>query len=97
MLRPAVLICAVLAVAVVGSAIAVVVARHESRRSFAELERLVVERDELNIEWGRSGRNTISPISPGANNRSSSSTRPGAMTGRGRCAPGSPPPHRSTA
>ena len=53
MLRPAVLICAVLAVAVVGSAIAVVVARHESRRSFAELERLVVERDELNIEWGR--------------------------------------------
>ncbi|MCB1589803.1 MAG: cell division protein FtsL, partial [Xanthomonadales bacterium] len=53
MLRPAVLICAVLAVAVVGSAIAVVVARHESRRSFAELGRLVVERDELNIEWGR--------------------------------------------
>lgn len=46
-------ICLLLALAVVGSAIAVVVARHESRRQFAELERLVAERDELNIEWGR--------------------------------------------
>lgn len=52
-MRPAVLICGLLGLAVVGSAIAVVVARHESRRSFSALEVLVVERDELNIEWGR--------------------------------------------
>jgi len=36
-----------------GSAIAVVHARHESRRSFVELTRLEAERDELNIEFGR--------------------------------------------
>ncbi len=51
--RPAVLLCGLLALAVVGSAIAVVVARHESRRSFTELEMLVAQRDELNIDWGR--------------------------------------------
>ena len=52
-MRPAVMLCGLLALAVVGSAIAVVVARHESRRSFTELEMLVAERDQLNIDWGR--------------------------------------------
>lgn len=35
------------------SAIAVVYARHESRRLFVELSALDAERDELNIEFGR--------------------------------------------
>lgn len=52
-MRPAVMLTGLLALAVVGSAIAVVVARHESRRSFTQLEMLVAERDELNIDWGR--------------------------------------------
>lgn len=42
-----------LALAVLGTAIFVVVARHDSRTHFTVLERLVGERDELNIEWGR--------------------------------------------
>lgn len=47
------LITALLALSVVGSALFVVVARHDSRTRFTVLERLVAERDELNIEWGR--------------------------------------------
>jgi len=43
----------VLWVAVLGSAIAVVRARHESRALFVQLERLSAERDRLNIEWGQ--------------------------------------------
>ena len=42
-----------LAAVAAGSAIAVVHARHESRRTFVELTRLEAERDELNIEFGR--------------------------------------------
>jgi len=49
----AIALTALLALAVVGSALFVVVARHDSRTSFTVLERLVGERDELNIEWGR--------------------------------------------
>ncbi len=37
----------------VGSAIALVYSRHESRRLFIELEQLTTERDALNIEWGQ--------------------------------------------
>ncbi|MGE4073152.1 MAG: cell division protein FtsL [Lysobacterales bacterium] len=39
--------------AVIGSAIALVYARHENRTLFFALERLNAERDELNIEWGQ--------------------------------------------
>ena len=49
----ALLITGLLALSVVGSALFVVVARHDSRTRFTVLERLVAERDELNIEWGR--------------------------------------------
>lgn len=44
---------AVLFVAAVASAIAVVQMRHDGRQSYIELRRLNVERDELNIEYGR--------------------------------------------
>lgn len=43
----------VLWLAVLGSAIAVVRARHEARGLFVQLERLSAERDRLNIEWGQ--------------------------------------------
>ena len=39
--------------AVIASAVGVVYARHESRRHFVELNRLSVERDNLNFEFGR--------------------------------------------
>jgi cell division protein FtsL len=39
--------------AVIGSAIALVYARHQNRQQFFALERLNAERDELNIEWGQ--------------------------------------------
>jgi cell division protein FtsL len=39
--------------AVLGSAIAVVRARHEARTLFVQLERLSAERDRLNIEWSQ--------------------------------------------
>ncbi|HET6603839.1 MAG TPA: cell division protein FtsL [Xanthomonadaceae bacterium] len=39
--------------AVVASAIAVVVLRHQHRQSFVELTGLERDRDELNIEYGR--------------------------------------------
>lgn len=35
------------------SALALIYAKHESRKSFVELEQLTAERDELNIEWGQ--------------------------------------------
>ncbi len=37
----------------VGSAVALVYTRHESRKQFVELEQLTTERDELNIESGQ--------------------------------------------
>ena len=43
----------VFAVFCVISAIALVYAKHESRKLFVELEQLTRERDELNIEWGQ--------------------------------------------
>ena len=42
-----------LIVANVGSAIAVVYARHEHRQLFVAFKQLVRERDELNIDFGR--------------------------------------------
>ncbi len=38
---------------VVGSALIVVYAKHESRKLFAELQNLKREQDRMNIEWGR--------------------------------------------
>jgi cell division protein FtsL len=40
-----------LAVALVGSAVAAVDARHQARQLFIELQGLNRDRDELNIEW----------------------------------------------
>jgi cell division protein FtsL len=47
------IILAVLALAVVASAIGVVYARHRHRLAFIELSALERSRDELNIEFGR--------------------------------------------
>ena len=44
---------AVLAVAVIVTAITCVFARHESRKQFTQLQVLTVERDTLEVEWGR--------------------------------------------
>lgn len=43
----------ILVAAVIGSAVGVVYGRHESRRHFVELNRLMNERDNLNFEFGR--------------------------------------------
>ncbi len=53
MMRAGFVLLAILLVAVIGSAIGVVHARHESRRLFVELERLQSERDDFNYEFGR--------------------------------------------
>lgn len=45
------LLATALAVAVVGSAVAAVDARHQARQRFIELQGLNRVRDELNIEW----------------------------------------------
>ena len=47
------LLTIVVAVVCVMSAIALIYAKHESRKLFVELEVLTTERDELNIEWGQ--------------------------------------------
>ena len=47
------LLVVLLVLADIGSAIAVVYARHEHRQLFVALTRLERERDELNIEFGR--------------------------------------------
>jgi cell division protein FtsL len=52
-MRPARVIFGLMLAAVIGSAIALVYARHENRRMFYAFERLNAERDELNIEWGQ--------------------------------------------
>ena len=44
---------AILAVAVIVTAITCVFARHESRKQFTRLQVLIVERDMLEVEWGR--------------------------------------------
>ena len=42
-----------LTVAVIVTAIACVYARHESRKQFTQLQVLTVERDAMEVEWGR--------------------------------------------
>jgi cell division protein FtsL len=42
-----------LGLAVLGSGVAVVYAKHESRKLFIELQGLEAERDAMNIEWGQ--------------------------------------------
>jgi cell division protein FtsL len=44
---------ALLGIVVIASAIEVVLARHQARRLFAEIQALERERDVLNEEWGR--------------------------------------------
>lgn len=51
--RQSFLLVFVFAVVCVLSAIALVYAKHESRKLFVELEGLTDDRDELNIEWGQ--------------------------------------------
>ena len=38
---------------VMGSAIGVIYAKHQSRKLFVELEALKTSRDDLNIQWGK--------------------------------------------
>jgi cell division protein FtsL len=47
------LLVAVLALAVLVSAVAVIEAKHESRKRFVALQALEKERDRMNVEWGR--------------------------------------------
>ena len=42
-----------LALIVLASSLAVVYAKHQSRKLFVELDTLKKERDEMNVEWGR--------------------------------------------
>jgi cell division protein FtsL len=44
---------AILAVAVIATAITCVFARHESRKQFTQLQVLIVARDSLEVEWGQ--------------------------------------------
>jgi cell division protein FtsL len=44
---------AVLWVAVLGSALGVVYAKHEARNRFYQLQKLTRERDDLDIQWGQ--------------------------------------------
>ena len=44
---------AVLATAIVVSALGAVLAKHESRKRFIRLQELIQVRDQLNIDWGR--------------------------------------------
>ena len=39
--------------AVLASGVSVIYAKHLSRQHFVELERLIAERDQLEIDWGR--------------------------------------------
>lgn len=44
---------AALLLLVVSSALGVVYAKHESRKLFAELQRLRADRDSMDVEWGQ--------------------------------------------
>ncbi len=52
-MKPQRIVFALLLTAVIGSAIALVYARQQSRNLFFAIERLNAARDELNIEWGQ--------------------------------------------
>ena len=47
------LLVMVLALAVLISAVAVIEAKHESRKQFVALQALESERDRMNVEWGQ--------------------------------------------
>ncbi len=47
------LMLAVLWLAVLGSSVQVIYARHQARQIFVRLEQLNAERDALDMEWGR--------------------------------------------
>lgn len=47
------LVIATLAIAVLVSAIGIVVSRHHARKLFVELQALERERDQMNDEWGQ--------------------------------------------
>lgn len=47
------LVLLLLLVLVIGSALGVIYAKHQSRLLFGDLQVLQAERDQLNIEWGR--------------------------------------------
>ena len=47
------LLVIILALAVLVSAIAVIEAKHESRKRFVALQDLEMERDRMNVEWGQ--------------------------------------------
>ena len=51
--RHEILVCIVLAAAVVVSAVWVAITRHQARQLFIELEALNRERDRLQVDWGR--------------------------------------------
>jgi len=44
---------AALASVLITTAFAVIVTRHEARKSFVDLQQLEATRDELNVDWGR--------------------------------------------
>jgi len=46
-------LCICLAFAVIATAITCVYARHESRKQFSLLQQLIVQRDALEVDWGR--------------------------------------------
>ena len=48
-----ILLVITLALAVLVSAIAVIEAKHESRKQFVALQALEMERDRMNVEWGQ--------------------------------------------
>lgn len=52
-MKGASLLLPLLVLAVVGSALGVVYAKHQSRKLFVALQGLEAERDEMNIEWGQ--------------------------------------------
>lgn len=43
----------ILSFIVLASSLGVVYAKHQSRKLFVELDALKIERDEMNVEWGR--------------------------------------------
>ncbi|MFV2056720.1 MAG: cell division protein FtsL [Thiohalomonadales bacterium] len=43
----------ILVLSALSSAMAVVYTKHQNRKSFAELQRLLSKRDEMNVYWGK--------------------------------------------
>ena len=52
-LRPDWLWLLLLLLAVIASSVLLVYSKHESRKLFAELQKLQQEQDRMNVEWGR--------------------------------------------